>query len=76
MFTELKPDDYHIVIPLFQAVDYSLSLPATFAGNNPGRIFVDDPQNPKVAFALTVEGYFLAGDPNDNLGCESMLVIS
>jgi GNAT superfamily N-acetyltransferase len=65
MLTELKLHNYHKAIPLFQAFDYSLSLPATFAGNNPGRIFVDDLENPQIAFGLTVEGYFLAGDPNN-----------
>ena len=72
MFTELKPEDYHKAMPLFRAVDYSLSLPATFTGNNPGRVFVDDPQNPKVAFVLTIEGYFLAGDPNDAHSVETI----
>ncbi len=72
MLTELEPKDYHKAIPLFQGFDYSLSLPATLAGNNPDRIFVDNPKNPKTASALTVEGNFLAGNPADNLAVEAV----
>ncbi len=34
-------------------------------GHNPGRIFVDNVDNPCTALALTVGGYFLAGDDNN-----------
>jgi len=71
MLTELKPSKYHKVLPLFQAFDYSLSLPAALTGNNPGRVFVDDHENPRIAFALTVEGYFLSGDPDDPVVIET-----
>ena len=66
MLSELRLEEFKKVIPLFHEFDFSLSLLASFAGNNPGRIFVDDPINPSVAFALTVEGYFLIGDPNNS----------
>jgi RimJ/RimL family protein N-acetyltransferase len=71
MLAELKPNEYHKARPLFQAFDYSLSLPAALAGDNPGRIFVDDVENPQVAFALTVEGYFLSGDPDNPAAVET-----
>lgn len=71
MLNELKLNNYQKAQPLFRAFDYSLSLPATFAGNNPGRIFVDDPEDPRIAFALTVEGYILTGDPDDPAAVET-----
>jgi len=65
MLQEMKPDEFERVRPLFQGFDYSLSIHAAIEGNNPGRIFVDDLHRPRTAFALTVEGYLLAGD-HDN----------
>jgi len=62
---ELKPDEFERVRPLFQGFDYSLSIHAAIEGNNPGRIFVDDVDQPRTALALTVEGYLLAGDHED-----------
>lgn len=40
----------------------SLSIRAAIEGNNPGRIFVDNVEQPRTALALTVEGTLLAGD--------------
>jgi hypothetical protein len=65
MMQELKIDDFERARPLFDGFDYSLSIQASIEGNNPGRIFVDDAARPRTAFALTVEGYLLAGD-HDN----------
>jgi RimJ/RimL family protein N-acetyltransferase len=66
MLQELKSDQFKDVGYLFQDFDYSLSIQAAIEGNNPGRIFVDDIQNPKLALALTVEGYLLTGDWDDS----------
>lgn len=65
MFQELTPENYENVRPLFEGFDYSLSILAALEGKNPGRIFVDDIHRPRAAFALTVEGYLLAGE-HDN----------
>lgn len=65
MFTELKYDQFERVRPLFAGFDYSLSFRAALQGHNPGRIFVDDVEKPRTAFALTVEGYLLTGE-HDN----------
>ena len=62
---ELKPAQFGRTAPLFGGFDYSLSVQAAIEGNNPGRIFVDDPDRPRTALALTVEGYLLAGDHDD-----------
>ncbi|MGM0374977.1 MAG: GNAT family N-acetyltransferase [Chloroflexota bacterium] len=65
MFQELESSEFERARFLFQGFDYSLSIQAAIEGNNPGRIFVDDAQDPRTALALTVEGYLLAGE-SDN----------
>jgi RimJ/RimL family protein N-acetyltransferase len=62
---ELAPEDFHTVEAIFNPFTYSLSIRATIEGNNPGRIFVDQTQQPQTALALTVEGYLLAGQVNN-----------
>jgi len=61
-FQELAPQQFERVRPLFAGFDYSLSIQAAIEGNGPGRIFVDNVERPRTAFALTVEGYLLTGD--------------
>jgi len=65
MLLELEHSQFRIALPLLEVFDYSLSIQATVEGNNPGRIFVDQLDHPRLAFALTVEGYFLAGESGD-----------
>jgi RimJ/RimL family protein N-acetyltransferase len=74
MLQELAPGEFERARPLFEGFDYSLSIHAAIEGNNPGRMFVDDARDPCTALALTVEGYFLAGDDgnpetNESLRC-------
>lgn len=72
MFRELEFGEFDRVRALFQGFDYSLSIQAAIEGNNPGRVFVDDVDEPHTALALTVEGYLLAGD-NDNVETNAAL---
>ena len=72
MLQELNPDQFERVHPLFHGFDYSLSIQAAIDGNNLGRIFVDDIDQPQTAFALTVEGYLLAG-AHDNAATNGAL---
>ncbi len=65
MFQELDPSQFEGIRSLFQNFDYSLSILAAIEGNNPGRIFVDNPHEARTALALTVEGYLLAGESED-----------
>lgn len=65
MFQELDAHHFESVSPMFEVFDYSLSLQAAIKGNNPGRIFVNDLQDPRTALALTVEGYLLCGENED-----------
>jgi len=62
MFTELREDQYERARDLFRGLDHSLSIHALIDGYNPGRLFVDDVDQPRTALALTVEGYLLAGE--------------
>jgi len=62
MLKELKQNEFGRALPVFRWLDYCLSLRATIENNNPGRIFVDNVDNPRTALALTVGGCFLAGD--------------
>jgi hypothetical protein len=65
VFFELEPSAYARAQSLFTRFDYSLSIKAVLAGNNPGRIFVDNIHHPKAALAMTMEGYLLSGNPDD-----------
>jgi GNAT superfamily N-acetyltransferase len=69
---ELKFREFENVRSLFDGFDYSLSIRAVLDGGNPGRIFVDNPERPRLAFALTIEGYLLAGDYSDPASRESV----
>ncbi|HWQ46080.1 MAG TPA: GNAT family N-acetyltransferase [Longilinea sp.] len=67
MFQELEKQNYTNVKGIFAGIDYSISLRSLLTGNNPGHIFVDNLTHPRTVFALTVDGYFLAGEYNDPL---------
>jgi len=69
---ELTFREFENVCSLFDSFDYSLSIRAVLDGSNPGRIFVDAPHHPRVAFALTIEGYLLAGEYSDPVLRESL----
>jgi GNAT superfamily N-acetyltransferase len=62
---ELNPKGFAAVQDLLRPFDYSLSIRAALAGDNPGRIFVNDPARPRTVLAITGEGTFLAGDYHD-----------
>jgi hypothetical protein len=62
MIYKFKEQDYEKVRPLYQGLDYHLTIRAVIEGTSPGRIYVDDVRSPKTAFMCSVEGYYLAGD--------------
>lgn len=72
MLQELEFQEFEKARPLFAGFDYSLSIRSVLDGYNPGRIFVDDPLVPHLAFALTIEGYLLAGDSHDSACVEAV----
>jgi hypothetical protein len=61
----LSSNQFERARSLFEGFDFSLSIHAAIDGKNPGRVFVDNIAQPRTAFALTVEGYLLAGE-HDN----------
>lgn len=72
MLQELRFQEFENVRSLFDGFDYSLSIRAVLDGSNPGRIFVDSPGHPRLALALTIEGYLLAGEHSDPALRESL----
>lgn len=72
MLQELKSQEFENIRFQFDGFDYSLSIHAVLDGSNPGRIFVDDRWHPRLALALTIEGYLLAGEHSDPALRESL----
>ena len=66
MIHELNKPDYEKVRPLFHPLAWHLTSAAVLDGNNPGRVFVDDPANPQTAFMFSPEGCYLAGNPGND----------
>ena len=65
MIQELKGRDYEKVQPLFEELRYNLITSAVIEGTNPGRIYADSVADPRTAFMCTAEGYYLAGQDNN-----------
>lgn len=66
MIYKIEPDSYEKVRPLFKGLDHTLVTIAVIEGNCPGTIYVDDAENPETALIVSSEGYYLAGNDNNN----------
>jgi len=66
MIHELKKTDYQKTQPLFNELQWNLITKAVIEGTSPGRIYTDNIEDPKTAFMCTVEGYYLAGNTNND----------
>jgi RimJ/RimL family protein N-acetyltransferase len=66
MIHELKKRDYQKVLPLFKELDWNLITSAVIEGTSPGRVYVDLVEDPRTAFMCTAEGYYLAGNDNND----------
>jgi RimJ/RimL family protein N-acetyltransferase len=66
MIHELNKTDYPKVQTLFNELQWNLITKAVIDGNNPGRIYIDNVEKPKAAFMCTVEGYYLAGNTDND----------
>jgi len=66
MIHALKKTCHQKAQPLFDELQWNLVTKAVIAGNSPGRIFTDNVENPESAFMCTVEGYYLAGNHNND----------
>jgi hypothetical protein len=62
---ELQPVQFAGILPLLSGIQQAVLPYAVCEGINPGRVFVDHPQNPAVALIWTGVGYyFLGGIPS------------
>lgn len=68
MIRPLPPDRFDAARPLFEGLDWNLSIPSTLDGHIPGSVWVDDLAKPGVALIQTVECWALGGDPGDAKG--------
>lgn len=60
----LDPTQYALARPIFHPLtDVHLSLAATLAGSAPGRVWLDNLDQPRIGYAISPEGHYLAGDP-------------
>ncbi|NLX11731.1 MAG: GNAT family N-acetyltransferase [Chloroflexi bacterium] len=62
MLYELSQADYHRVEALYHPLDFHLNSRAVLDRLSPGRVFVDDPDQPRASFMLAPEACYLAGD--------------
>ncbi len=62
---ELDASEFHKVTPIFRDIDHNIAVVySVIEGNNPGRIFADNPLAPTSAF-LFPEGAFFYGGGNE-----------
>ena len=65
MLAEISKETYSSLLPVFERLPRP-ALVGTIAGETPGRIFVDDPQDPRAAFIWNEFHFsYLAGNPAD-----------
>ncbi|MHA2293631.1 MAG: GNAT family N-acetyltransferase [Candidatus Hodarchaeales archaeon] len=65
MIEEITKSDFKKVKNIFTPFSYQVIVNSLIEGDSDGRIWVDDLIAPKSALMLSTEGYFLAGDPNN-----------
>lgn len=59
----LNPSQYVRVRPLLDnLIRFNVSIDAVLTRNNPGTVFIDQPDTPHVVLIMTPEGTYLAGD--------------
>ncbi|MHA1935577.1 MAG: GNAT family N-acetyltransferase [Candidatus Thorarchaeota archaeon] len=51
---------------MFKRFDYQVVVRAVIEGSSPGKVWVDNPVQPDSGFMATTEGWFLAGDSNND----------
>lgn len=66
IFQELEKTDYENARSLFKGFDYQVVVRAVIDGTSPGKIWVDATDHPESGFMATTEGWFLAGNPEND----------
>jgi RimJ/RimL family protein N-acetyltransferase len=73
MIHELNPVKFETVRPLFRPLAHQPFCTAVLAGLHPGRVFVDDPEQPQAAFVTREDPWcFLAGNPDNKAFNEAL----
>ncbi len=71
MVVELNRAKFNKVTDLFKDLEYNLSIFSVINKINPGRIFVNNMENPTAALLISPEGMYFTGDAKDNaFNCE------
>ncbi len=67
MIQKLEESSFRKVLPLFKGPHLDLVMQAVLEGTSPGRIWVDDGENPRTAFMWNkAHCYYLVGDENNH----------
>jgi len=67
MIYELEENESEKVLPIFKRLDYNLQIKAVIEKITPGKIYVDDADEPKTAFIWDqASKFYLAGDENND----------
>jgi len=76
MFHQLSPQDFPKVKPLFADLNFNLIITAVIEQTSPGKIYVDNLDNPTASFLDSAEGCYLAGSAHNaafNAGLKDLL---
>lgn len=66
MQKRLSPAQYASILPLFEALDFNLTIHSIVAGNTPAWVFMDRPASPHLALLWDrQDALFLGGDSQD-----------
>ena len=68
----LSLDKIEVVRPLFADLEQFLTLNSIFAGLSPGRVYIDNAENPQVALAGYGHRLYLGGQPLGSAGMVSL----
>lgn len=60
----ISPQNYPLAAPLLLKIDHHTALKTILSGVTPGFVYLDDPQNPRVAFAQFKHRTFISGAIN------------
>ncbi len=66
MVAELNRANFNKVMDLFKDLEYNLSIFSVINKINPGRIFINNMDNPTAALLISPEGMYFTGDAKDN----------
>lgn len=66
MFYELNCEEFDRVRDLYEPLHFHLSALAVLDGNNPGKVFVDNPAAPLSSYMYSPEACYLAGNPDSD----------